>query len=82
MRAMVTLAQSDQPVMLCYRCPERRAESVRRLLAALGPAGVCFEEQPTPWWARVFDNWATFSIRCPAFFVEQLHQQLSNRAQA
>lgn len=81
MRAMSSLAQSDQPVMLCYRCPDRRADNVRRLLAALGPAGVFFEEKPLPWWARLFGDWATFSIRCPAFFVAQLHEQLANRTQ-
>jgi hypothetical protein len=79
MRAMSSLAQSDQPVMLSYRCPERRADHVRRLLEALGPAGVFFQEQPATWWGRIFGNGATFSIRCPAFFVEQLHEQLANR---
>ena len=80
MPAMSTLAQTDQPVMLTYRCPEGRAGQVRSLLAALGTAGVCFEEQAAPWWARLFDRGATFSIRCPAFFVDQLHQQLAHRA--
>lgn len=79
---MPSLAQSDQPVMLRYRCPGKGVDNVRRLLAALGPAGVCFQEQPARWWARLFDNRATFNIRCPAFFVDQLHQQLANRTQA
>jgi hypothetical protein len=74
------MAESDQPVMLSFRCPDRQAGNVRSLLAACQPAGVCFEEQPAPWWARLFRNWQTFSIRCPAFFVEQLHHQLTHRA--
>jgi len=75
----MTLAESDQPVMLSYRCRESRADAVRRLLAALQPAGVCFEEQRAPWWARLSGDRTSFSIRCPAFFLEQLHQQLAKR---
>lgn len=81
MRGM-SLAQSDQPVMLSYRCPDRRATAVRGLLAALQPAGVRFQEEPAPWWGRIFGSKPTFNIRCPAFFVEQLHQQLAHRAEA
>jgi hypothetical protein len=73
------MAESNQPVMLSYRCPDRRAPAVRTLLAAYQPAGVRFQEQPVPWWARLFGNWATFSIRCPAFYVERLHDQLADR---
>jgi hypothetical protein len=73
------MTTTDQPVMLSYRCPDRRAEAVRNLLAACQPAGVCFEEEPAPWWARIFGSRATFTIRCPDFFVERLHQELANR---
>ena len=73
------MGSTDQPVMLTYRCPDRSAESVRKLLAACQTAGVCFEEAPAPWWARIFRGRATFNIRCPDFFVERLHQELARR---
>jgi len=73
------MISTDQPVMLSYRCPDRSAENVRKLLAACGPAGVCFEQEPVSWWARIFGRSATFNIRCPDFFVERLHQELANR---
>lgn len=74
------MADPDQPVMLTYRCPDWHVAAVRRLLEAHRVAGVRFEEQPRPWWARLFGRGATFSIRCPSFLVEHLYRHLADRA--
>ncbi|MDB5857171.1 MAG: hypothetical protein JWQ76_860 [Ramlibacter sp.] len=72
------MADPNQPMMFTYRCPNSHVGRVRELLEIHRPAGVRFEEQPAHWWARLFGNGAMFSIRCPAFFVDQLHRNLAD----
>lgn len=62
--------------MVTFRCPKVHAGGVRNVLEAYRTVGVRFEGQPPNWWARWLRGRTTFTIRCPAFIVEHLRQQL------
>ncbi len=66
----------NQPIMVTFRCSTLRARAVRKVLEAYRPVGVRFEGKAPGWWTRLLTGRATFTIRCPAFALEQLRQQL------
>jgi hypothetical protein len=73
------MVDPNEPVMLTYRCPGGHAGRVRELLEGKHWCGVRYEERQPSWLLRWLDGSSIFSIRCPDFFVEQLHQHLADR---